>query len=172
MKRLNHIHNDNEIYAKGVIKVPDKPLSAILAGIHTSGRNSPQNGAHLKKEQNETTINHTLLNLIPTPSEEIINDVIFNTTIASKPTSLDNEVHDEDEEITLIPRARVVQSETQSTFSCNGADADISWLALIVCIVTLIVAVPLIFVLYIAEHPKMVGNSSHEHTVNHVAMTH
>ncbi|KAK9745076.1 LysM domain [Popillia japonica] len=69
LKRLNHILNDNEIYAKGVVKVPDRPFSTILAGVHSSGRSSPTGRVALKKSDHleclENKLKSSLLLDIP-----------------------------------------------------------------------------------------------------------
>lgn len=61
---------------------------------------------------------------------------------------------------TRRPKVRVVKP----SWLWDGADADISWIALITCVVVLILAVPLIYVLYIAEHPDLYH---HEHPGHH-----
>lgn len=60
----------------------------------------------------------------------------------------------------IEPKVRVVKP----SWLWDGADADISWIALIACVVVLILAVPLIYVLYIAEHPDLYH---HEHPGHH-----
>ncbi|XP_022913060.1 lysM and putative peptidoglycan-binding domain-containing protein 3 [Onthophagus taurus] len=151
LKRINHILNANEIFAKGKIKVPERPFSTILAGIHNnSGRSSPKDDdVAIKKEP-------AVANLIDLPStsstNENVNNVIFNSTISNTKTC-DNDINENyDEEITLLPVHSTISHSPPSKFNCSGVDADISWITLIVFIVTLIVAVPLIFVFYIAEH--------------------
>lgn len=64
------------------------------------------------------------------------------------------------EDTTRKPKVRVVKP----SWLWDGADADISWIALIACVVVLILAVPLIYVLYIAEHPDLYH---HEHPGHH-----
>jgi hypothetical protein len=41
LKRLNNIHKENEIFAKRTIRVPHHPITLALAGVHVSGRSSP-----------------------------------------------------------------------------------------------------------------------------------
>lgn len=36
--------------------------------------------------------------------------------------------------------------------SCSGSDCDMSWICLFICILALCFAIPLIYVVYIAEH--------------------
>lgn len=39
-------------------------------------------------------------------------------------------------------------------FSCSGSDCDISWICLLIFILALCFAIPLIYIIYIAEHPE------------------
>ncbi|KRT83445.1 hypothetical protein AMK59_4876, partial [Oryctes borbonicus] len=153
LKRLNHILNDNEIYAKGIVKVPDRPFTAILAGVHSSGRNSPNGQTALKKNDCLDSLEHKLtssllLNIPNTSKNESFNEIIFNSTISSKACDNVNEnecedLYEEEEEVTLLPKPFQESSpEIITKFSCSGADADISWIALIACIIIVIVAVP------------------------------
>ncbi|GJQ76520.1 hypothetical protein Trydic_g2223 [Trypoxylus dichotomus] len=145
LKRLNHILNDNEIYAKGIVKVPDRPFSTILAGVHSSGRNSPNGQSTLKKNECLDSLENKLT----------------STLLLNVPTTSKNEGLCE-EEVTLLPNAlQESHPEVISKFSCSGADADISWIALIVCIIIVIVAVPLLLSFDAFEHSGVHHHSSH-----------
>lgn len=176
LKRLNHILNDNEIYAKGVVKVPDRPFSTILAAVHSSGRNSPNGKTTIKKNDHldllENKLRNSLLLDVPsTSNSESFNEVIFNSTISSKSCDTINENESEtlcdDEHVTLLPRPLQRQyPEVVSKISCSGVDADISWIALVVIIIIAVVTLPLIFIFYLYEHPEqfhhhVVHNSEH-----------
>lgn len=168
--------NDNEIYAKGVVKVPERPFSVILAGVHSSGRSSPNGKTPKKSNENlellEDKLNSSIL-LSPLPStskSENFNEVIFNSTLASKPNDIeheDNEIQLEDEEITLLPKPSYDPTpEVVSKLTCSGAGNDIHWVELIVLMVIVIIAVPVIIFFYIYEHPEQyhhhnLHNSSH-----------
>ncbi|XP_315125.5 lysM and putative peptidoglycan-binding domain-containing protein 3 [Anopheles gambiae] len=52
-------------------------------------------------------------------------------------------------------------------FSCNGSDCDISWICLLVFILALCFAIPLIYVVYVAEHIEKYHHDSFN--VNHSA---
>ncbi|VEN48273.1 unnamed protein product [Callosobruchus maculatus] len=41
LKRLNSIHKENEIFARPTIRVPHRPFTMALAGVHSSGTTSP-----------------------------------------------------------------------------------------------------------------------------------
>ncbi|KAB0802371.1 hypothetical protein PPYR_04557 [Photinus pyralis] len=169
LKRLNNIHRENEIFAKNTIKVPARPFSVALASVHTSGTSSP-------KEQSEVTgidtdilslkLSRELLNT-PKQSSDInssveVNSVIFNSNVKPINKVCDNspltEVHLH-EEVRLLPPKKSLNTTVLNRLSCDGADAGISWIALIICIVIVIVAAPLIYVLYIAEHPEQYYHS-------------
>lgn len=47
-----------------------------------------------------------------------------------------------------------IRGAPRSDFSCNGSDCDISWICLLVFILALCFAIPLVYVIYIAEHPE------------------
>lgn len=182
LKRLNNIHKDNEIYARRSLKVPYRPFTAALAGIHSSGKNSPEKSdledltkiPVVTKEVLTKKLSSTFLTLPSTSAESEesdVNKVIFNSNLINssrvpphsnnkfnyKSASIvDNLDHDiPDEEVRLLPQ-EIPEPEVTvvSRYSCNGADGDISWIALIVVIVVLIFAVPIIYVLYIYEHPE------------------
>lgn len=167
MKRLNNIHKENEIYARRSIKVPSKPFCAALAGIHSNGNNSPEKSEDtdniVTKEVLTKKLSSTLLNLPSTSIETDFNKVIFNSNIISKPCdNIDNTLDEtHDEEVRLLPQEFIIPEPTVSKYSCSGADADISWITLIVCIVVVIFVVPLIYILYIAEHPEAFHHEPH-----------
>lgn len=56
--------------------------------------------------------------------------------------------------------------------SCSGSDCDISWTVLLVCILALCFAIPLIYVLYIAEHTHSGGAADDGGGVVHHAEDH
>lgn len=181
MKRLNNIHRENEIFAKRVVKVPARPFSMALASVHTSGSSSPsEKNDSLKKgvdaETLKSKLNDKFLNIPNTSSSSCsnnssngaieVNQVIFNSNI--KPVSkvcdnvienpVINDVHDE--HVSLLPRSAPIAETVVSRLSCSGADADISWIALIIVIVIVIFAVPLIYIFYIAEHFEQYHHSN------------
>ncbi|KAF2900190.1 hypothetical protein ILUMI_05985 [Ignelater luminosus] len=174
LKRLNNIHRENEIFAKRVVKVPARPFSMALASIHTSGSSSPseKNGS-LKKgvdaEILKSKLNDKFLNIPNTSSSSSnsnnssngaieVNQVIFNSSVKPVSKVCDNVIENtlinevDDEQVSLLPRSALIAETVVSRLSCSGADADIPWIALIICIVIVIFAVPLIYIFYIAEH--------------------
>lgn len=47
-----------------------------------------------------------------------------------------------------------IRGAPRSEFACSGSDCDISWICLFIFILALCFAIPLIYIIYIAEHPE------------------
>ncbi|CAH0552207.1 unnamed protein product [Brassicogethes aeneus] len=163
LKRLNGIQKENEIFAKRTIKVPYRPFTMAI-GTHVSGKSSPSEITEeivtsnlIDLDQFHTELNKNLESLLPKEENELeVNNIIFNSNLKS------NKYHDVqeeqlidyvEEEVNLLPQIEELPTATLK-LKCSGADGDISWIALIICIGVVIVAVPLIYVFYIAEHPE------------------
>lgn len=54
---------------------------------------------------------------------------------------------------TLQSGPHAIRGAPRSEFACNGSDCDISWICLFIFILALCFAIPLIYVIYVAEHP-------------------
>lgn len=156
LKRLNQIHKENEIFARRTIKVPYRPFSEALAAVHSSGTMSPSelNEPHTSKLIDIDSLETKLKSAQQKDTE--VNEIIFNSSITQKQSdTVDESVLDSEEDVYLLPQSEQETQETDSIInrlSCNGSDGDISLPALIVCIFIVIFAVPLIYVLYIAEN--------------------
>lgn len=101
-----------------------------------------------------------------------MNDIIMNSSIATKskyrddksnashvidsdyPLLLASTDSDEGDYATLQSGPHVIRGAPRNDFSCSGSDCDISWICLLVVILALCFAIPLIYVIYIAEHPE------------------
>uniref|UniRef100_A0A182QMQ3 LysM domain-containing protein n=1 Tax=Anopheles farauti TaxID=69004 RepID=A0A182QMQ3_9DIPT len=81
-------------------------------------------------------------------------------TLSSQPLLLSGE-YDES-----FPQPRSLRLPAND-FSCNGSDCDISWICLLVFILALCFAIPLIYVVYVAEHIEKYHHDSFN--VNHSA---
>ncbi|XP_023024661.1 lysM and putative peptidoglycan-binding domain-containing protein 3 [Leptinotarsa decemlineata] len=154
LKRINSIQNDNEIFAKRIIKVPYRPFTMALAGVHVSGRSSPDAVQPSTSKLVDIDSVNTKLN------QEIseVNEIIFNSQITHKIVERHVEdvcEEDCDDQVNLLPQNErtLPENDVFSKLNCNGADAGISWKILIICIVIVVLALPLIYVFYIAEHP-------------------
>ncbi|XP_066139241.1 lysM and putative peptidoglycan-binding domain-containing protein 3 [Euwallacea fornicatus] len=162
LKRLNNIHKENEIFARRKIKVPHRPFSEALAVVHKSGTTSPNNNQS-KEPSTSKLIDIDSLESRLGNFQEIseVNKIIFNSSIMNKEPE-NNTIYEPEENVNLLPQSRNVQPDPIiSKLSCNGSDWDISYPALIACIVLVIVALPLIYVCYIAEHPEIYLNHTH-----------
>lgn len=182
LKRLNKIEKEYEIHARKIIKVPVTPHSLLLENqplVHRSGQSSPKHG----QNNNVTVANESLLaaavNLSTEPS---INDIILNTPIASN--HYEDKTASTSEHLSAIddpllgdasneyggvdsrsrPHSISGQNIDFRDFSCSGSDCDISWIFLLICILVLCVAIPLIYVFYIAEQEEI---HRHHDIINH-----
>lgn len=134
--------------------MPDRPFSAALAAVHTSGTTSPNENVDgaLKKGVDIETLNNKLS--FNKPREPELNNIIFNSNLYAKPCDnnvINNDDDDDDDEETNLLRQH--QSDVIVTkLKFSGADCDISWIALIICVIIVIFAIPIIYIVYIAEH--------------------
>ncbi|XP_053675571.1 uncharacterized protein LOC128725825 [Anopheles nili] len=77
--------------------------------------------------------------------DELHEDDYDGDTLSSQPLLLSGEYDDS------LPQPRALRLPAND-FSCNGSDCDISWICLLVFILALCFAIPLIYVVYVAEH--------------------
>lgn len=104
-----------------------------------------------------------------------MNDIIMNSTIASLnkyrdadaktidseyPLLLAGSDSDDGDYATLQSGPHAIRGVPRNDFSCSGSDCDISWICLLVVILALCFAIPLIYVIYIAEHPEEFSHKS------------
>lgn len=98
-----------------------------------------------------------------------INDIIFlsNAEKQQRQGNENNLTDDDDDErqplfnddaieegrrLRTSPHA--IRGAPKADLNCSGSDCDISWIVLLVGILALCFAIPLIYVIYIAEHPE------------------
>lgn len=116
---------------------------------------------------------------------ESINETILKSDILSRNTYRDNKQYDDnasgdsdDETIYTnpllsneanaanrrVPRSgpHAIRGAPRNDFTCSGSDCDISWICLLICILALCFAIPLIYVIYIAEHPEQFNHKDSE----------
>uniref|UniRef100_A0A2M4BY01 Putative conserved plasma membrane protein n=2 Tax=Anopheles marajoara TaxID=58244 RepID=A0A2M4BY01_9DIPT len=180
LKKLNKIDKDNEIYARNVIRIPltaHTILLETLPRVHTaSGNSSPKNitnhmhGQHLPAESKDTLDEKLIVAAVSNASyvpnsassdanakssdnyrEPRVNagesafDAEDEHSCSQQPLLLSGEYDDS------LPQPRALRLPAND-FSCNGSDCDISWICLLVFILALCFAIPLIYVVYVAEH--------------------
>lgn len=177
LKRLNKIDKDNEIHARTVLHVPINPYNLLLPEFNDF------NNAPIHK-----TFNKSDPVTVPQPStskdsNQSINDIILNTQLKSNQYTDSENVSVDENEITESTKLNtqftendisnpIVLRKRNELFSCSGSDWDISWICLLILILALCVAIPLIYVVYIAEHPEEFHHKSaelhHENTSGHL----
>lgn len=67
---------------------------------------------------------------------------------------LRSDMENNDELTTLRSGPHAIRGAPRNDFSCSGSDCDISWICLLVLILALCFAIPLFYIIYIAEHPE------------------
>ncbi|XP_052860807.1 lysM and putative peptidoglycan-binding domain-containing protein 3 [Anopheles cruzii] len=187
LKKLNKIDKDNEIFARNVIRIPVTPHSILLETlpkVHTSGNSSPRNLTSSSEQHHNSTSCDTTLD------EKLIVAAVSsasyetNITVGSPKSSEENREIDREDECygcdfddshsrqplliddENLPQPRALRLPAND-FSCNGSDCDISWICLLVFILALCFAIPLIYVVYIAEHREKFhhGNFRDNHSI-------
>jgi len=179
IKRLNKIDKDNEIYARKIIKVPITPHSILLETLPNDGSdpNTPlykeaegffnNNDVDSLREE-AIKLNEKLFDPATTddPSQKTINAIVLNSRLRRNLYSenlnendrLRNSFHDNFEE--HLPQPRMIPGPTNVLFDCSGSDCDMSWVCLFVFILALCFAIPLIYIVYIAEHYEKFHHNS------------
>ncbi|XP_053683643.1 lysM and putative peptidoglycan-binding domain-containing protein 3 [Sabethes cyaneus] len=179
LKKINKIDKDNEIFARRIIRVPITPHSLLLETIpkvHSSGNSSPKNAISLAQSstailENKANFDEKLI-VAAVSSASYKNDAVNlvsnqnleeTNEISSKQPLLSGEYDDN------VPQPRLLRLPAND-FSCNGSDCDISWICLLVCILALCFVIPLIYVIYVAEHiekyhhDNLINETSHHKT--------
>uniref|UniRef100_A0A2M4ARC7 Putative conserved plasma membrane protein n=1 Tax=Anopheles triannulatus TaxID=58253 RepID=A0A2M4ARC7_9DIPT len=181
LKKLNKIDKDNEIYARNVIRIPLTAHSILLdtlPRVHTtSGNSSPKNitnhipGHHHLPVESKEKLDEKLIVAAVSNASYVPNAASSDAHAKSSEnyreprerageTSFDAEDENSSSQQPLLlsgeyddslPQPRSLRLPTND-FSCNGSDCDISWICLLVFILALCFAIPLIYVVYVAEH--------------------
>lgn len=172
LKRLNKIEKEIEIHARSTIRIPVTPFTVLLEtlpGVHSSGNSSPKHASTAPSSQqlhqNPLLDEKLFIASVSNASSPTttINDIILESTIipsADLPGTSTGQVA---KELTArvpllsgdfddsVPQPRLIP--VRHRFEIDGADCDMSWVCLFVCILLLCVAIPLIYVLWTVEHP-------------------
>lgn len=180
LKKINKIDKDNEIFARRIIRVPITPhtiLLETLPKVHSSGNSSPKSVSNslqnpISALETQTNLDEKLIVAAVSSvsyKDDKVNHIVLNACNEIEHDPLEGSsrtyVEDDSKQPLLsgeydesLPQPRPVRLPT-SDFSCNGSDCDISWLCLLVCILALCFAIPLIYVVYVAEHPEKFHHS-------------
>lgn len=169
LKRINHIHKDNEIFARRTIKVPVTPYSVLTEIIPNSNTPEPSTSKHAP-----TLL--TMENLMVNPVQNRIqkkeneekdvdfeidcNAVVLNSTLAPSVipyTDVDtNEAVSEDTQLLPNKERESVETVVVTQLTSQGADFGLKWFHLLCFILLLGVIAPILYVLFVLD--------KHEHS--------
>uniref|UniRef100_A0A2A4K930 LysM domain-containing protein n=2 Tax=Heliothis virescens TaxID=7102 RepID=A0A2A4K930_HELVI len=172
LKRINHIHKDNEIFARRTIKVPVTPYSVLTELVPTQQTEpvpSTSNNASQTVIQELLNVNHYNGPLAPNnvsinapPKEEVqcsidCNTVVMNSTLAPSVVpytdSEQNEQATEDTQLLPSKEKISVEAVVVKELTSHGADFGLKWFHLVCCMLILGVVIPLVYVMfYLDKH--------------------
>lgn len=176
---------------------PHSILLETLPRVHTSGNSSPKNITntppnvdHVPVVASKVTLDEKLIlaavsNASIQPSSSAATQFPKKSSgkqhrdLSARSNEIELEdLHDETDELVSqplllsgeyddsIPQPRSLRLPAND-FSCNGSDCDISWICLLVFILALCFAIPLIYVVYVAEHIDKYHHDSFNNINNH-----
>jgi hypothetical protein len=135
------------------VKVPLNAFNLLetIPAVHKSGASSPK-----LPNQNQTPSTSQTLSNDPKLDEKLILASISNATYRNT-----NEFHDEDgagsgsrvEDPLLDSNPIPLRTPRNDFFTVDGSDCDLNWMCLLLVIIAICILVPLIYLLYIYEHP-------------------
>lgn len=170
LKRINHIHKDNEIFARRTIKVPVTPYSVLteLIPVHHP-EPTPSTSSRTPNSLQELLQNNEISEsdkIIPTPEESELsvdcNTVVMNSTIA--PSVIPYTDVEPPEKVTedtcLLPNNQKISVEAVvvKELTSHGADFGLKWFHLVCFMLILGVVVPLVYIMFYLdkhEHPDL-----------------
>ncbi|CAH0401321.1 unnamed protein product [Chilo suppressalis] len=174
LKRINHIHKDNEIYARRTVKIPVTPYSVLterLPMTHPGFEPIPSTSAHIQ-------VNNSIQELIQPSSQKSnnakeetsinnsdfaidCNSVVMNSTLSpSLVPYTDSEVTEAvSEDTQLLPNKQKISVEAVvvKELTSHGADLGLKWFHLVCCMLVLGVVIPIVYVMFYLQKPD------HEH---------
>lgn len=166
IKTLNKIHNENEIFAFKVLKVPLTPQNVLLdtmPKVHlSSGESSPTK----KKVESHSTATTTKANAQKLEEKLLVASVCNATIVQSENVSVAEEAEESDSPHQPLRRGfrgypRAIGAPKIDYLDFNGSDCEMNWVFLLICILAVCVIVPLIYVYLVYEHPE---KFVHEHS--------
>ncbi|XP_045522513.1 lysM and putative peptidoglycan-binding domain-containing protein 3 isoform X1 [Pieris brassicae] len=162
LKRINHIHKDNEIFARHTIKVPVTPYSVLTEIVPNS--KDPELITSTSKHA-PTLL--TMENLLESPVQRLqlkdkdgkdadfeidCNAVVLNSTLAPSVvpyTDIDtNESVSEDTQLLPNKERESVETVVVKQLTSQGADFGLKWFHLVCFILLLGVIAPIVYVLF------------------------
>ncbi|CAG4946738.1 unnamed protein product [Colias eurytheme] len=166
LKRINHIHKDNEIFARRTIKVPVTPYSVLTELVPSTQPPEPT-----PSTSNHAPTTLTMENLMENPVANKLtkqnddfeidcNAVVLNSTVAPSVIPYTDTEPNEPvtEDTKLLPnKERVsVEAVVVKQLTSQGADFGLKWFHLVCFVLILCVVVPIVYVLFVLD--------KHEHS--------
>lgn len=166
LKRINHIHKDNEIFARRTIKVPITPYSVLTEMIPPES--APSTSSQTNRTQELTHSNNFSLGNNKTEVKEDFaidcNEIVLNSTLApaSIPYTDIEPAEQASEDTQLLPSKEKISVEAVvvKQLTSQGADFGLKWFHLLCFVLVLGVMAPLIYVMFFLEkhdieHPDL-----------------
>lgn len=172
MKRINHIHKDNEIFARRTIKVPVTPYSVLTELIPSSetaepvptSSSMPQNHSSIHELMNNTqSENHNLPNNNNTESNDDFaidcNAVVLNSTLAPAviPYTDAESTETITEDTQLLPNKKTRESldaVVVKELTSHGADFGLKWYHLLGFVLIVGAVIPIVYIILKVENPE------------------
>lgn len=167
IKTLNKIHNDNEIFAFKVLKVPLTPQNVLLDTLPKVHLSSGENSPTKKKIESLPATSTSKENAHHLEEKLLVASVCNATIVQSEDVSAAEEAaEDVDSPHAPLNRSfrgypRAIAAPKIDYLDFDGSDWDMNWICLLICILAVCVIVPLIYVFLVYEHPE---KFVHEHS--------
>lgn len=172
LKRINHIHKDNEIFARRTIKVPVTPYSVLTELVplqpvepvpSTSSQNSTSltmNNLLLNPVENKSSQQYNLTNSTEKKEDDFAidcNEVVLNSTLTPSVipyTDTDNNEFASEDTQLLSNKPKVpVEAVVVKQLTSQGADFGLKWYHLVCCLLVVGVITPLLYIMfYLDKH--------------------
>ncbi|XP_053614930.1 lysM and putative peptidoglycan-binding domain-containing protein 3 isoform X2 [Plodia interpunctella] len=172
LKRVNHIHKDNEIFARRTIKVPVTPYSIltetmptkVLNPVPSTSKEIPNNSLfqdlypNLHNRGAHNNVQDDSLAKGSDDCEIDYNKIVLNSKLAPSVIPFtDNEILEPvTEDTQLLPGNKskdTVETVVVKQLTSQGADFGLKWYHLLSCILVLGVLIPLVYVFFILDKP-------------------
>lgn len=171
LKRINHIHKDNEIFARRTLKVPITPYSVLTEMIPTN-LTEPIPSTSSQTSNTCQELIHNNYNSSgngktdPKDNDWAIecNEIVLNSTLAPAvlPYKDTEPVEHASEDTQLLSNKEKISVEAVvvKQLTSHGADFGLKWFHLLCFVLILGVFAPLIYVMFFlekhdAEHPDL-----------------
>ncbi|XP_075981697.1 lysM and putative peptidoglycan-binding domain-containing protein 3 [Anticarsia gemmatalis] len=174
LKRINHIHKDNEIFARRTIKVPVTPYSVLTELIPTQPPEpTPSTSTNNSNTVIQELVNANNFNELSNQNNILFNNshqkddghcaidcntVVMNSTVAPSivpyTDSEQNELATEDTQLLPTKEKTSVEAVVVKELTSHGADFGLKWFHLVCVMLILGVVIPLVYVLFYLPKPE------------------